>query len=338
MLDDRLGYGLFPDYYLSSLLMDTFLKASNYRDAVKTAILMMIQEEFDHPIASHLALYSCHAYLKNPTPEPWDPLPKPKPEEPKEIVKVRVDYIREPFFDDHFDITNSQHLIGKTLVGIAKHIGSSSKDSVAQTSLLLGWTLYQKFDKVLQTLDAVLESKQQIFKEGLEHCQKIVSESADLSADFLENFQTRVSQLEKEGLIIDGDILEIIKQQTNEIVSKNEQDDIQKQVNCYREWDILREKEVENQIRELEYRQRQAVIDAKKKALLETEERLNFFDNIDEWELRFEQKEEERKLHQAKMVGSGKTESAKRLKQAEEDSYVPPEIVKKISLTSFFEV
>jgi len=31
MLDDRLNYGLFTDYYLSNLLMDTFLKKENYR-------------------------------------------------------------------------------------------------------------------------------------------------------------------------------------------------------------------------------------------------------------------------------------------------------------------
>ena len=31
LLDDRLNYGVFPDYYLSNLLMDTFLKQENYR-------------------------------------------------------------------------------------------------------------------------------------------------------------------------------------------------------------------------------------------------------------------------------------------------------------------
>ena len=31
MVDDRLNYGLFPDYYLSNLLMDSFLKEENFR-------------------------------------------------------------------------------------------------------------------------------------------------------------------------------------------------------------------------------------------------------------------------------------------------------------------
>ena len=31
LLDDRLNYGLFLDYYLSNLLMDSFLKEENYR-------------------------------------------------------------------------------------------------------------------------------------------------------------------------------------------------------------------------------------------------------------------------------------------------------------------
>lgn len=31
MLDDRLNYGLFLDFYLSNLLMDSFLKEGNHR-------------------------------------------------------------------------------------------------------------------------------------------------------------------------------------------------------------------------------------------------------------------------------------------------------------------
>ena len=97
----------------------------------------MLQEEFDHPITSHMALYSCYAYLKKPQPQPWDPQPQPKPEEPEEVVKVRVDYLRLPYFDDHFVLTEPRHLIGKTLIGfgkrLANRIGGGGANPVAHT-------------------------------------------------------------------------------------------------------------------------------------------------------------------------------------------------------------
>nr|CAG4651803.1 EOG090X05Q1 [Triops cancriformis] len=137
MLHDKLNYGLFPDYYMSNLLMDNFLSKGNNRDAVKIAIEIMLQEDFTHPIASQLALYSAYAYLKNPTPEPWDPQPVPPPEEPAEDVKVRVDYIREPYFDDHFDLTEPNPLIGKTLAYLGKHFRQLNHNDGRKTNLLL---------------------------------------------------------------------------------------------------------------------------------------------------------------------------------------------------------
>jgi hypothetical protein len=38
--------------------------------AAKVSVLQMLQEDWSHPITSHLALYSCHMYLKNPG--TWD--------------------------------------------------------------------------------------------------------------------------------------------------------------------------------------------------------------------------------------------------------------------------
>jgi len=329
MLDDRLNYGLFTDYYLSNLLMDTFLKKENYRDAVKIAIQMMLQEDFEDPIAKNLALFSCYSYLRNPKPEPWDPQPKSKPEEPKEVVKVRVDYIREPFFDDHFDLTEPNHLIGKTLVALSKVIAGSTA-SISQSSLLLGLTLFQKYDRIIETLDTVLASstKSLIYKECLTHCQEIIGKSTDLPDGFVELFNSRLSRLQSEGFVNEGNILEVIKIQVEESVKMHESASIQKQIECYKMWHQIREEEVEKKINEIEYQRRQEVLEMTKKELEEKEECLNFFDNLDEWELRVEQKEEERQLHAAKMMGTGKKLSSKMLRQAEEDSYIPPEIVK----------
>lgn len=350
MVDDRLNYGLFLDYYLSNLLMDSFLKQGNFRgiflniilftyvtvnkffqtisDAAKVAIQLMLQEEFDHPITSHLALYSCYCYLNNPQPDPWDPQPKPKPVEPVEDVKVRIDYIREPFFDDHFDLTQPHHLIGKTLVGFGKHFLRQSPDSVAYTSILLGWTLFEKHDKIIQTLDTILgsSSKPQLLKEQLELCKKTVQESTNLPENFLENFNNRVNQLETEGFVVPGNVNDILKQRIKDTVSKHENEDIQRQKEQYQLWEQQREQEIERQTQAIEHRKRLAILEAKKKELQEKEEQLHFFDNLDEWELRHEEKILQKEMLIKQQEGRGKRISSKLLRQAEEDAYFPPEI------------
>nr|CAH0109935.1 unnamed protein product [Daphnia galeata] len=328
MIDDRLNYGLFLDYYLSNLLMDSFLKQENYRDAAKVAIQLMLQEEFDHPITSYLALYSCYSYLNNPQPDPWDPQPKPKPEEPVEDVKVRVDYIREPFFDDHFDLTQPNHLIGKTLVGFGKHMLRQSPDSVAYTSVLLGWTLFDKHDKIIQTLDTVLQSssKLHLLKDGLEICKKTVQESTNLPEGFLDNFNSRVNQLEIGGFVVHDNMNDTLKQRIKDAVTKYEIDDIQRQKEHYKLWEQQRKQEIERQAQAIEHRKRLAILEAKKKELQEKEEQLHFFDNLDEWELRHEEKMLQKELLIKQQEGRGKKISSKLLRQAEEDAYYPPEI------------
>jgi hypothetical protein len=52
--------------------------------AAKVSVLQMLQEDWSHPITSHLALYSCHMYLKNPG--TWDdPLDVQEPDDGEEV-------------------------------------------------------------------------------------------------------------------------------------------------------------------------------------------------------------------------------------------------------------
>lgn len=297
-------------------------------DAAKVAIQLMLQEEFDHPITSHLALFSCYSYLKKPQPEPWDPQPKVKPEEPAEEVKVRVDYLREPFFDDHFDLTNPNHLIGKTLVGFGKYLSRKSSDSTASTSILLGWTLFEKYEKIIETLDNILvsESKSPVFSEELKLCRKQVEESKSLPDGFLENFNNRVSQLEAQGLIVGGSIQDGLTQAIKDGVNKHANEDIERQRDQYKKWESLREEELKKQTEAIERRKRLAILEARKQELKEKEERLHFFDNLDEWELRSEEKIMQREARERELQSRSKKISAKVQRQAEEDAYYPPEI------------
>lgn len=261
-------------------------------------------------------------------PEPWDPQPKAKPEEPVEEVKVRVDYIREPYFDDHFDLTDSSHLVGKTLASFGKHLARSSPEAVAYTSMVLGWTLFEKYDNVIKCLDEILSSqtKPLVSREGIVECQNRINASTKLPEGILEQFNDRLSRLEALGFIADINIHDVLKKRIEEAVAKQEVLDIKEQQEAYKKWEVLRQEELQNQIDASDRRRRIAVLEAKKKELQEKEMRLNFFDNLDEWELLYEEKEQQREAVAKELQSRSKKVSAKMQRLAEEEAYYPPEI------------
>lgn len=166
ILDDRLNYGIFLDSFTANLCLDKMIKLKNYRMAAKVATFLMLQENFDNAINRALSLYACFKYLDDP--QPFDDLVKNQEDESilaaeiyaamqeadpkakkvkkradrKEEVRVRINFIRNPFFDDHFDIRNSQHLVGKTFLAISRHMN----DGPLKTSIeLLGYCFYEKY-------------------------------------------------------------------------------------------------------------------------------------------------------------------------------------------------
>jgi hypothetical protein len=143
----------------------------------------------------------------------------------------------------------------------------------------------------------------------------------------MDDFNSRISHLETDGYLVDGNVQDVIKQRVTDAVKAHESADIREQVERYTNWERLREEQVQKQIEAIDHRKRLIVLEAKKKELLEKEERLTFFDNLDQWELREEEKEAERQLLAEQQAIRNKKVSSKMLRQAEEDSYFPPEIV-----------
>lgn len=81
ILNNRLTFGLILDDFTHTFLINHFIKSQNWRDASKTGILMMHQEEYQVPIAKEMTLLSTFKYAQQLTvaeklPE-WDPQPPP---------------------------------------------------------------------------------------------------------------------------------------------------------------------------------------------------------------------------------------------------------------------
>lgn len=78
---------------------------------------------------------------------------------------MRVKYLRNPYFDDHFDLRDPKLLVGKTLATL----GATFPDPVGWTYQLVGWGMYRKWDKAIRTLEQILKGQQKpaVFREGV---------------------------------------------------------------------------------------------------------------------------------------------------------------------------
>lgn len=219
ILRDRLNYGIFPDHYLSNLLMDGFLKANDFRNAAVIASNQMLQEDVDNDIGRAMGLYSCLKYVQNPT--PWEDVDeevseKAQEDEEEEDARVRVDFIRNPYFDDHFDLTDGDHLVGKTMLAI----GRKTDDTALSNSFrALGLAYYNRWNE----LDSYVKNLEgSVCSETAELAVAAIDKRAPENAEKLKD---ALSKLKTENI----SLTEKTKNALIDTVDKNEEKEIQLQ-------------------------------------------------------------------------------------------------------------
>lgn len=227
ILNDRLNYGIICDYFDYNLMMDYFIKQKDFASAAKVASNVMLQEMFEHPISNSLALYSCFKYLENP--DTWQEVdPKSLIEEPQEEVKVRVRYLRNPFFDDHFDLWKPSDLVGKTLWWIGMNID----DALGRSCQLRGLILFRKFEEAISLVQKWKESgiKEIVYKDVLPLIKKDVPEIFNEDAtEKTKELQLQLNELESLDLH-NGNLMNDIESMIKKAVAAHERDDISKQI------------------------------------------------------------------------------------------------------------
>jgi hypothetical protein len=70
----------------------------------------------------------------------------------QEPLYRRVQYIENPWYDDHFDIPTERQKIGKALTMVA----TPGDDTLSRGYLLIGWVMYEKFDRALALMQGWL--------------------------------------------------------------------------------------------------------------------------------------------------------------------------------------
>jgi small subunit ribosomal protein S27 len=233
MLNNRLEYGLFLDSHAANLLLNKSITEKNFMLGARIATLQMLQEDFEHPITRYMSLYASYKFLDElstfvdliPPPPPPEDTNAPKQKKKVEEIKVRVAFIRNEYFDDHFDIVNTNHLLGKTFLYLADEV--KSVDSVLCNSLkLLGYALYEKFsdgNKFIEKSD----KNSQYYKEVLDKVKGLAEKIENLDSNddgkkFFDALNSISSQKE-------GKVDEILEGLMKKSISECESSDIEAQ-------------------------------------------------------------------------------------------------------------
>lgn len=73
-------------------------------------------------------------------------------------VKIRVRYLRNPYFDDHFDLQDPNHIVGKTLAWLSPLVGGM----VGASCELLGWALYNKWTELEAAINRIKDGNDSV--------------------------------------------------------------------------------------------------------------------------------------------------------------------------------
>ncbi|XP_075212403.1 uncharacterized protein LOC142319243 [Lycorma delicatula] len=323
VLDDRLNYGIFMDDYCCILLLNKFLKEENFKNAAKVAAIQMVQEDFSHPLVKYMSLFACHKYILNPA--PWiseQTEPEEKDEDDEEEIKLRVRYIRNPYFDDHFDLRDPNHLVGKTLW----MIGNETPDVLGRSYTLLGYVLHDKWDKLEKYINSLLDSKDTptIYKDCISLISKFVEENKGSEQSEVikneEQLNVLLSKLKASNSLSSEDFLKATENKMKEVVKELETKSTEDQNKVYEDWEKFRERLVNEHIENMKREKTLQEIEASKQKIKEKEEELFFFDNESKLDLMIEKKT---------ITPSIKWRGKIKKKRAVDAEYVPPEIEKR---------
>ncbi|XP_032801748.1 small ribosomal subunit protein mS27 [Petromyzon marinus] len=70
-IQNKVQYGIFPDPYGFNLLLDTYIKADDFKGAAQVAVEVMLQEAFDWTSTQLLALHALHGFLSGQPDVSW---------------------------------------------------------------------------------------------------------------------------------------------------------------------------------------------------------------------------------------------------------------------------
>ncbi|XP_041973073.1 uncharacterized protein LOC121728832 [Aricia agestis] len=308
MLCDPLNFGVFLDFYTANMLLDKLLSTEQYELAAQVASTVMLQEDYSHAITNSLCKYACYKYLLQPK---QDSPPVEDTNKKVEEKKIRIKFLRNPFFDDHFDLKDLHLLSGKTLAWMSR----KDTDNVNNNLQIIGWLFYKKFDKFSSTVEELC--KISTFKLYQEVLELVNTQLQTLNDDDKNLIQTSVELLNSAS-VAEVKLEDSMKKEIENAINRLQNKDISSQKELFGTWVKIREERLEEQAKRLDRAKRVKDIEEKQKTIVVEEQKLWFFENEEKIDLQIEEKEEKSQITTSKTT-----------KEKNDENYIPPEILPK---------
>ena len=324
ILNNRVEFGIFPDHFINNILLDQSIRAEEWPQAFDVLRLMMLQEDSGNDITKTLAFFVLNRLLidhQYGSLEPIDQEEKSTEEsaaaaddDDDEIEYIRIPYLTNPYFDDHFDLKNRNHIFGKCLYFFGRELEKLSLESdeqlkLAHTSMVIGLIYYQKWDRLSRLFD-------RIAKEG--KSLTITAEPLKVIDKHFELFKMNELETVKSHIIesIQNDdqtstTISMLSDKRIETLPKLEQSDISCQQELFVEFQKNRRKVLDEQMDRLLRERRRQEIEQKQQEFEQKKRLYYFFENFPKHEIDFNDAE--------------KRIAEIRSKTVVEEDYVPPE-------------
>lgn len=220
ILKDPLNFGVFLDEYTANILLDELLKSQNYELAADVASLVMLQEDFSNELTCTLCKFSAYKYIKNYTPP--EPAPLEDPKKKVEEIKIRIKFLRNPYYDDHFDIKDTITRSGKTLAWISEQ----QTDNLNNNLQIIGWLIYKKYDKLISLCKQLTKSSEfRLYNE----VKDLINREKSLESDSRETLEKCSTILENYQNAANEDLEESIKTAIENAINKVHKRDVETQ-------------------------------------------------------------------------------------------------------------
>ncbi|OQV15881.1 hypothetical protein BV898_09977 [Hypsibius exemplaris] len=186
---------------------------------------------------------------------------KPEPEDTGEEVIIYKQFLKNPFFDDHFDLTDAKHRLGKTLPGKAGR-----------------FCVGRQFKIMKETVDGFLAALQKKSEASGEEAATTEIKS------LMSRAQTAQKLLQDAGALKDGTAVALSEQQVRDAVTATADSVTAQQRAAYEEAVTYRDKEISRQVRRFQLEERLRVLKLQREQLKNEEDLLFFFERKTTWE------------------------------------------------------